>query len=102
MDEMTMDQIALAAECVTMARVEFVSRVFLDPILTILGGEMKNEPETEAARQARTTRKGKATRTRTPKKPKMTPEQRDQRILAMAARFGIEVVDAPPSGGGKG
>lgn len=102
MDEMTLDQIALAAECVTLARLEFLQAVVLSPLEGIVealaGVKMESTPaETEAERQAKAReRRGR----RGPKKKKKrTPEERDAAILAMAARMGIPIEDEKPPGG---
>lgn len=102
MEEMTLDQIALAAECVTLARLEFIRAVFLSPAELILeqlvGVKLEGaEAETEATRQekARAKRRGK----RPPrKKKKKTPEERDAAILAMAASMGIPIEEEKPPG----
>ena len=94
MDEMTLDQIALAAESITIARLEFTRAVFLAPLEQLVeqlagvkvGGR---EAEIEADRSAkrRTGRRKKAG----PKK--RTAEERDARIIAMAAMHGIPIVE---------
>lgn len=101
MEEMTLDQIALAAECVTLARLEFIRAVFLSPAELILeqlvGVKLEGaEAETEATRQekARAKRRGK----RPPRKKKKTPEERDAAILAMAASMGIPIEEEKPPG----
>lgn len=102
MDEMTLDQIALAAECVTLARLEFVRAVFLSPAEQILeqlvGVKVEStDAETEATREekARARRRGK----RTPRKKKKTPEERDAAILAMASMMGIPIEEEKKPGG---
>lgn len=84
---MSMDQIALASECVTLARLQFFEAVVLEPLMTVLGGEMKTPPGMkEAHRQKR----------RRSRMPERTPEQRDAHILRAAAVGGFPIVEAGP------
>lgn len=110
LDGMSFRQISLAAECVTLARVEFAQKVVMEPIFQLVsglvGGEVEtSEPETEAQRRRRGKRRGKpAPRKRGAAKKKgateiTTDEQRarararDAHIAAIAARFGIPIND---------
>jgi len=101
MEEMTLEQVALAAECITLARLEFVKAVVLDPAISILeqvaGVKVEStDAETEATREekARAARRKK----RGPRRKKKTPEERDAAILAMAASLGLPIEEE--KGGG--
>jgi hypothetical protein len=96
MDEMTMDQIALAAECITLARVEFIRATIVSPAEQILeqfvGATLTGtEPETESNRAARAAARRAGAR---PKKSTRTPEERDANIMAVAARWGMTIESA--------
>jgi len=70
---MSFDDITLAAECISIARIEFVEQVVIEPIIAVLGGEMKEG--------AKTHRSGKK------KKPPQTEAEVDQSIAALQALF---------------
>jgi len=84
LDTMSMEQIALAAECITMARIEFVEEVLIDPIITVLGGKIEKSSRTAAGEHRRK------------RKSKRTPEERDARLMNSATLLGFPIVDAGP------
>lgn len=96
---MTLEQIAFAAECVTLARLDFLSKAVLDPILVGLGVERKSEPELEADRQARA-REGKKRNkgARQKERPQRTPEERDAAIYRAARHWGIPITEGKEPG----
>jgi hypothetical protein len=77
---MSLGQIALAAECVTLARVDFAQKVYIEPLLGLVQAVVKSPPQTAAEKRRR--RKGSAP---------ASAAERDARISAAAANLGIEI-----------
>lgn len=98
MDEMTMQQVALAAECISLARGEFLNAAVYRPLAQALEGlGLKLEtsaPESEAERldAARGRARGKKGGRKLRHK---TPEERDAAIYRAAAQWGFPIEDAP-------
>ena len=100
---MSLAQISLAAECITLARVDFMQKVVMGPIFQLVGAALGGEvdggaPETEGQRRGRKPGKTRRRQKKTSQATKVvTPEQverakaRDGHIAAMAARFGIPI-----------
>lgn len=59
---MSLNQIALAAECITLARLDFAQKVYLDPLLGLVQAVMKKKPETSAQRKSKKGKKQDQTR----------------------------------------
>lgn len=89
---MTFDQIMLAAECITLARVDFIEKVLLGPLLDVAGGELKAPAESEATRTARLSelRAEHAAGARSRVKAKQ------ESALRMARDLQLPIKEAPP------
>lgn len=83
--EMSFDEIDIAAELVAQVEVKRINMI-LEPIVTGIGG--KWEPAT--SRPATSSKKRKKNKS----KSKMSPEERDARILSQLAMLGIPVYDS--------
>lgn len=97
LDRMTLPQISLVAECVTLARVDFVQTVIMEPALALVQAVVKKKPQTARQRAEEVRRKGKKkTRKTGPmgKDAQKRAEARDAHNLQVAAALGIQIEDA--------
>lgn len=81
LDGMSLSQIALAAECITLARIDFAQKVYLEPLLSLVGS-VKKPPQTGKERNRLRAKQGR-----------QTAEQRDAKISALASTLGIDIED---------
>lgn len=96
LDRMTLPQIALVAECVTLARVDFAQSVFMEPLLALVQAVVKKKPQTGRQRAEAKKKTGKSGRKGqpVPKDAQKRAEARDSRNAQLAAMLGIPIEDA--------
>lgn len=86
---MSFTQIALAAECITLARVDFAQKVVMEPILELAQAVVRKRPTTSSERASQAKKK-KAS----PKVKGSTQDRakaRDEAIFGAASALGITI-----------